>query len=106
MNQDRFYPNWIPKRILPHMDDGEEWEYQRTSIPVLGLYNYGKQAVVTCSQSIDEYGVDGEGNTYDEEPRWHTEDSECWDVTDEIIAWMPLPPVNKLLIKSLIEDKI
>ena len=67
---------WIPISILPEMTD--IGFCRRDSEPVLGLYTYGRIAVVKCYQ-------------YDDGPNWTTDSSESWNINGGLKAWMPLP---------------
>lgn len=56
------------------------------SQPVLTYNKFDTQAVCYCEMDID---LDtGELDGY---LRWYTNDSETWNVTNEITHWMPLP---------------
>ena len=49
------------------------------SEPVLAVSKSGHRAVCIYSKEVGEPG------------KWRTDDSEGWDVTDDLVAWTPLP---------------
>lgn len=70
---------WIPASKPPTLhSDG----FALVSRPVIAYLRSGRQDVVTY-QHLDPEDPDCT-------PKWLTQDSEAWDVTDEVIAWGPL----------------
>ena len=80
---------WYKPDEFPELIESD-YEYCKESIPVLGLYKDGTQAVIRCSQ----YHYDWEDEP--EKIRRQTNCSESWYIDiDDLIAWCYLPSTDE-----------
>jgi hypothetical protein len=70
---------WQSKSNPPPTPD-DSMLYCLRSVPVLGFFRSKKKAVVIYQKDPEE-GTE----------KWFTDDSEGWNVTEDIVAWQYLP---------------